>query len=261
LKRHIKLFFDSIGLELSKHIAYKTNFILKILANASADVIAPLFALLIYQNTSGIPGWSFEQYILLTGTLILVSGIGHVFTIKIPMQCIDAIRNGSFDAILTRPFNTLTYLTLTSVDIDGIGSLFTGLFLIIWAYIKLDLGFSMNLVWYLLFLGLAVLFEYSIYVLIAALAFIFVKSWALFQVVFQLKMFAKYPTTIYNPKLQFLITFIIPVAMTAFYPVDVLLNGLRNYGMLWVCIPVIGFYAFTLLVWRYAMKKYTSAGG
>ncbi|MEA3430155.1 MAG: ABC-2 family transporter protein [Nanoarchaeota archaeon] len=260
MNKYLKVWFRAIGLELSRHMAYKANFIMKVLAVMIMDFVGPLVVLLIYQSTPGIPGWTFPQFILFQGTLTLIFGIGHMFMVMIPVQCIEEIRSGTFDKILTKPFKPLTYLTLTSVDIDGVGEVIVGLALIIWAFGALNLGFGVNFLFYLALLAVALLFEYSAHVLIASMAFIAVKSWALFDVLFRLKMFGRYPASIYNPGLQMFLTFIFPIAIAAFYPVEVLLKGM-SISVLWAVLAVVGFSIVTRLFWAYAMKKYTSAGG
>lgn len=260
MNRYLKVWLRAIGLELSKHMAYKANFFTKVLAVMFMDIVGPLVVLLIYQTTAGIPGWSFEQFILFQGTLTLIFGIGHMFMVMIPVFCIEEVRNGTFDKILTKPFKPLTYLTLTSPDMDGVGEVIVGLGLIIWAFAQLQLGMNINFLFYLILLAVAVLFEYSAHVLIASMAFLAVKSWALFDILFRLKMFGRYPTSIYNPALQLFLTFIFPIAIAAFYPAEVLLRGI-SIGVLWVVVAVGGFYIVVRLLWALAMKKYTSAGG
>ncbi|MBW3014784.1 ABC-2 family transporter protein [Candidatus Woesearchaeota archaeon] len=260
MNRYLKVWLRAIGLELSKHMAYKANFFLKVLAVMVMDVVGPLVVLLIYQSTPGIPGWTFPQFILFQGTLTLIFGIGHMFMVMIPVYCIEEVRDGTFDKVLTKPFKPLTYLTLTSADIDGVGEVIVGLGLIIWAFGALQPGFGINFLFYLLLLAVALLFEYAAHVLIASMAFLAVKSWALFDVLFRLKMFGRYPTSIYNPGLQLFLTFIFPIAIAAFYPAEVLLRGF-NISMLWVVGAVVVFFIVTKLLWALAMRRYTSAGG
>ncbi|MBW3015943.1 ABC-2 family transporter protein [Candidatus Woesearchaeota archaeon] len=261
MNRYLKVFFRAVGLELSKHMAYKANFFMKVFAVGLMDVVGPLVIMLIYSTTPGIPGWSFEQFILFQGTLTFIFGLGHMFMVMIPVNCIEQIRDGTFDKTITKPFKPLAYLTLTAIDIDGIGEVLVGLALVVWAYAKLQLGFGVNFLLYLALLLLAIMFEYSAHVFIAAMAFLFVKSWALFDVLFRLKMFGRYPTSIYGPALQLFLTFVFPIAISAFYPVQVLLNGIQGTKIWYVVIAVLGFFIVTKLLWGAAMKNYTSAGG
>ena len=84
----IKLLFKSIETELSKEMVYKWNFIIKILSLISVDIVSPLVTLLIYQKTLGIPGWSFEQFILFQGTFIFVMGFNRMTQISLAWKVI-----------------------------------------------------------------------------------------------------------------------------------------------------------------------------
>ncbi len=262
MKREIKLFFKSWALEIASHMAYKANFITKLFALMLMDIVGPIVILLIYTNTAGIPGWSLEQFILFQGTMTFVFGFGHAFIIMIPVRVLEDVREGQFDRHLLQPFNTLKYFILSSPDVDGLAEMFVGLVLVSWAFAKLNLSiFSINFLIYVLILILAFMFQYAAIIFISALSFLFVKSWALFDILFTLENFARYPLTIYNSTLVFFLTFLFPIAVSAFYPVEALLRGMTLGNLLRIAFPVIISLILTVLFWNKAMKKYSSAGG
>ncbi|MCG2717968.1 MAG: ABC-2 family transporter protein [Nanoarchaeota archaeon] len=243
-------------------MAYKTNFAIKMLAFIIMDMIGPLVALLIYKNTAGIPGWTFEEFILFTGTLTLVFGFGHAAVIMMPARIIDDVRQGHFDKHLLRPFKSLTYFLFSSPDIDGVAEITVGLILVSWAFVKLGLTvFSWNFLIYIFLIIIGFIFQYAVMIMISALAFLFVKSWALFDVFFTLTNFARYPLTVYGGGITFFLTFMFPIAISASYPADALLNGISGFGILKIVLPVFLFLFVSVWFWNMAMKKYSSAGG
>ena len=73
--------------------------------------------------------------------------------------------------------------------------------------------------------------------------------------------FAKYPVTIYNNVVKNIITYIIPFAFAAFYPVKYILTGdnpLFNIGMTVILSIIIMFMG--VIVWNKGIKAYESAG-
>jgi ABC-2 type transport system permease protein len=225
------------------------------------DVLGPLVVFMIYESTPGIPGWTFHEFILFQGTLTFIFGLSHMLFTMIPVQCIDEIRNGTFDKILTKPFKPLTYLTLSSFDLDGVGEVLVGIALVIWAMLKLNLGIGVNFLFFIMMILLALVFEFSLNVLIASMAFVAVKSWALFDLLSSLQMFGTYPVTIYGPGLQFFLSFILPIAISSFYPSQVLLKGITSVNLTYILVSVAFFLFLSLFLWNIAIKKYTSAGG
>ena len=71
MSRLWKYWMKNLALELQKEMIYKLNFFLKVVGLVLADIVAPLITLLIYRSTPGIPGWTFEEFILFQGSFIL----------------------------------------------------------------------------------------------------------------------------------------------------------------------------------------------
>ncbi len=260
--RYLKLFTKSFALELSSELAYKTNFVIKSLSLVLGDFISPLLAILIYNTTLGIPGWSLEQFILFQGTLILISGLTHFLLIMIPYKIIDEIREGTFDKYLIKPYNTLLFFSFSSVNIGGLAETFTGIVLVTWSMIKLDLSiFSFNFLVYIFLIIIGFLFAYSLMVLIAALSFLVVKSEALVSLFFRVLDLARYPVQIYGTGFRFFLTFLVPVAVMSTYPASSLVFGLDYKSVIGAIISVSLFLFISVYLWKKAMMKYSSAGG
>ena len=77
-----------------------------------------------------------------------------------------------------------------------------------------------------------------------------------------LKNFCDYPIQIYSKGLQFLLTFIVPYALTGYYPVANLLG--KDYPNLWIAYisPVIAFVMAinAYIFWHIGLKHYGSTG-
>lgn len=252
----------AISMALSSELAYKGNFILKCAAMALLDLVGPLLTLLIYNTTQGIPGWSFYELLLFQGTLILVFGLGSAFVLDMPFEVIDVIRGGEFDFYLTRPYNTLLYTIATSFDMDGLAEIVVGLAIVTYSMAKLGISIlTTNFLMYLVFVVAGFLVQVAVMTLVSSLAFLVVKSDALMHLYFKISDFVRYPITIYHGGIVFALTFLLPLAVSSFYPAKALLGRLEPLTMLVVLIPVVLFVALSVLLWNAAMKRYTSAGG
>lgn len=262
MRRHFALFKKTFALELAKDMAYKANFFIKFISLIFLDLVGPLIMLIIYKTTSGLPGWTFEEFILFQGTLTFVFGFGHAFLVMFPGRTINSIRGGTFDRFLLNPFNTLLYFLLSSVNIEGIAEMLTGLALIVWASIKLGISVvSLNFLFYVLLILCAFMFQYAAMIFVSAAGVLFIKSHALIDIYYRLAGFARYPLDIYGSGLNFMLTFVFPVAICAYFPVQVLLHGFKVLTIAKVLLPVVGFLILAIFMWKAAMKKYVSAGG
>lgn len=260
--KYMKVMLKSLAMEISSEMAYKWNFIIKLISLIFADIVAPLVVLLIYTHTSGIPGWNFEQFVLFQGTFTLVLGLNHFSQVLIPYKVMYEIREGTFDKYLIKPFKTLALLTITSWDLEGMAEVAVGIGLVSWAMLKLGMSvFSFNFLFYLFSILIAYVFLYCLMVLLASLGFLVIKSYALFDLFWKATDFARYPMDIYGPSLRLILTFIFPIAIASFYPATVLLKGVDLWMMARMIIPIVIIFTITMFAWSSAMKKYASAGG
>ncbi len=256
------LVLKSLALAFNKEMAYKANFIIKVIALMVADFVGPIITTVIYTTTAGIPGWSFEQFLLLQGVFILVMGLMHFSQVAIAWRTVYEVREGTFDRFLTKPYKPLTYLSLTSWDPEGLGETFVGLVIIAYSMVKLSIPIiSVNFLLFLLILALALVFTYSVIVIIASLSFLFIESFGLFNIFFQIMDIARYPSSIYSYGMRFFVAFLVPVTITATGPSIALIRGYSLIDLIWTVIPVIVFLLVSIGVWKAAMKKYASAGG
>ncbi len=260
--RHLRYFFKMCGMILSSDMAYKWNFIIKMVAIVFMDLIGPLVILLIYSTTSGIAGWSFEQFILFQGILTFVIGIGQTFFLHIGYDVMDMVQHGKFDTVLVKPFRPLVQLTLSSLDWEFVPEIFVGIALMVWAFVKLGLPvFALNTLMFLILMILGIIVYYSIIVLISSLAFLVVKAWGLFSLLWRSMDFVRYPLDIYSLPLRNLFTFFLPLGLASFYPAKALFGEVSWLFVGEMVLVVGAFFGISLILWHFAMKKYSSAGG
>jgi ABC-2 type transport system permease protein len=125
---------------LNKEFAYKANFIIMMLGIVINDLIGPMLALIIYGTTVGIPGWTFEQFLLFQGTLIFVYGTGRALAGDFFWKAFEAINRGEFDKYLLKPYNSWLYLMAMGIDWNGFFEAVLGAIIIIYTMTKLHIS-------------------------------------------------------------------------------------------------------------------------
>jgi ABC-2 type transport system permease protein len=256
----LKIWRKSLILAFQDAMAYKGAFFILVLSLFLGDLIIPIVSTLIYQVSAGIPGWSLYEFILFQGSLIIVIGLWHTFFAGLLGDTIVAVKDGTYDKILLKPFNSLAYMTTRGFDLEGIGEILAGLLIVGFALVKLHF-FNWMLLAYAVAILLGALFEYALTIIAASLAFIFVKTWRLYELISSVERFGRYPMGVYNEGIRWTITFIIPVAAASYYPASILLGKEPLIKLAMIAIPVMIFFIASLLCWKFAMRKYGSAGG
>jgi ABC-2 type transport system permease protein len=113
-------------------------------------------------------------------------------------------------------------------------------------------------------LGMAVsacLIYLGIFTAVVSATFWFNDRGSLVSVLHLMQNFSGYPVTIYDPKLRFILSWIIPYAFTAFYPAVQVL-GRKGYGIYAWLTPAIGliFFGLGMFTWKQGVKAYESTG-
>lgn len=259
---YLSLFKTCATTWFMRDFAYKYDFFIKTLAVVFSDIVGPLVALFIYNTTAGLPGWTFYEFLLFQGTLIIVLGLGKTFSSTIPLWVLDAIYEGEFDKYLLKPYSTLLYLMALTVDHYGLAEIGVGVFIVVYSMIQLGISFAtISIPAYIILVIAAFFVHLGANIIVASMGFLAVKSEALLYLYQGMTDFARYPLNVYSVGMRFFLTFLFPIAISSFYPAQVLLKGATLKIMLISILPVAIFFTIALITWSTAMKKYRSAGG
>lgn len=183
------------------------------------------FIWVLLSRFESLAGWTLGQVAFLYGLRLIVHALAGVLTG--PIFSLEAqVRSGEFDRYLLRPLSPLIQFMTQRVEISILGDLLGGLAIFAVANQAIGLAWTPLGV---LYLGLAILggalIEGSVRILIGALSFRTLSSQSLlFLTDSVFSNFANYPLTIFGTVLQYLFTFILPLAFVAFLPTTVLLD-------------------------------------
>ena len=179
----------------------------------------------------------------------------------------ELIRSGRFDLYLTRPIRPLLYMVLSQFQYTFIPRLVLSVVFWLYSMSKLQIDWNPKTVtfYFINILSAFVIFS-AITIFTGTISFWTVKSEEVVSLLtnnnYGLKNYTDYPLTIYSKGVQFVLTFIIPYALTGYYPVASLLGKSVPYPGLsqlspFIAIAVgIGAYLF----WNYGLRHYGSAG-
>jgi ABC-2 type transport system permease protein len=177
------------------------------------------------------------------------------------------VRTGTFDRLLLRPRSVLLQLIGHDFRLGRFGRLAQGLLVLLigaqFAAIEWSLSDVLMTLWAVAG-GIALFF--GLIVLQGGLSFWTIESLEVANVLtYGGVQAAQYPLSLYNDWLRGLLTFVVPLACVAYYPVLTLLDRPDPLGApawLGYVAPLAGFMfaALSLVAWRLGVRHYTSAG-
>ena len=225
------------------------------LLSYAAEILSLLF---IFELVPEINGWDKYQVFFVYGLNLVGFSLWSSFfinTITLPYY----IRRGEFDRFLVRPVSPLTQIMLDGFDDDSFGEFATGIVILIYSWVKLKIS-----PWYLpvaLIAAVSGCFVYAgISILLSSFSFFTVGNADVANFTMQIKDIAKYPMTIYPKVLQFVFTFIFPVAFVAFLPMRMIMGDIGVFLIMLVPLVSGAFYWFSKKIWMLSLRHYGSSG-
>lgn len=172
------------------------------------------------------------------------------------------IVRGDFDILLTRPRSIFVQVLGSQIAYEKIGRVLVVLVLFIYSIIHLITYWSFMKVLLLINVFIAVCIIYlSIFIIGAAFTFITVEGIEAINIFSAgSRQVGQYPMKIYNKYIILFFTFVIPITLVNYYPIEYLCD--RTTNILYVFMPLLTIILFliSLLLFRLGLNKYTSTG-
>jgi ABC-2 type transport system permease protein len=259
LRRYLRVYKAFFVSAFARELEYRANFFAQVIQTIAWVVFFLLILLVIYSNTDSVAGWSRADSIILAGTLFVISGIVSFFTFglyEIPQQ----VRLGTMDFVITKPIDSQFWVSLRKVKFSEIGSLVAGFVTLIVGVTQLTDTPRLDQV-----------FAYSILTVCSALIFYAFNMFLMTLSIFWVRVdnlwilsdsavnVARYPIDIFQPIVQRVLTFGIPIAFLATIPARQLIHQVDwpmvAVGVFWTAILLM----LTRFYWKWATARYTSA--
>lgn len=252
------LFFRNSLISLME---YRINFVFGVLVELGFIVIKLTYVYVVFRVGENINGLTPHNVMLFVGTFIIMSGIYSALLFFNFVKLPELIRTGDLDIYITKPISLQFITTLKSVDISfAVPNIIGGVIVVVigWNQSNIPVN-AANLAGYVGYLMLGVILTYSIFLIPQLLAFWTVKTDGVNDISNALFDFNQMPMTIYNKLVQRAGTFLIPVFLLTNYSPLFLLNGLSKLQLVWGIVAPFIFLIFVRVLWKYALKNYTSA--
>jgi ABC-2 type transport system permease protein len=232
---------------------------------ATSIEILGLYAL--FARFGPVGGWTFGEAALFYALVNIAFSLADMLSRGFEVFGTDFVRTGAFDRVLLRPRAAALQLAGHEVRLSRLGRLLQGFAVLILASrlvpIEWDAAAVAIAVWAVAG-GVALFF--GILVLQATLAFWTVESLEIMNVLtYGGVQAAQYPLNIYAAWFRHLLTFGVPIACVAYYPVLAILKRADPLGAPDWLLPITPvacfvFLGLSFLAWRVGMTRYASTG-
>jgi ABC-2 type transport system permease protein len=243
---------------------YRADFVVRGFIALLWMAVALVPLIVVFGARQQVAGWTFAEALVVVAWFTLLKAILEGAVSPSLTAVVEHVRNGTLDFVLLKPADAQFLVSTAKFEpwrvIDLLGAL------AIFAYAFRLLGrwphpaqFALALV----FLVLATVTLYSIWILVVSAAFWVVKVDNLSYLFGSLFDAGRWPIDVFRGvfrgALRFAFTFIFPLALMTTYPAQALLGKLAPSTALYALGGGVVFATVSRQVWKRALRMYTSA--
>jgi ABC-2 type transport system permease protein len=257
---YAKLLTTLVKINIQQELAYRANAIVSILLNLMWLGWELLSLSIIFSNTATLGGWGPGELIALLGVFRLVNMLMAALIWPNTEKFNTGMRDGSLDYTLLQPVNSLFLISFSRIIVWRVWDLVLAAVLIV-------VGISMsggsatpfNLLSFVLLVASGATIIYSLWIVMMAFTFWFVKFDNNVTILQALLDAGRYPATVYPTWLRLIVTFVVPIAVATTVP----MQALRGDLTWWQVLLFLGVGVASLLVasqvWKAGMRRYSGA--
>jgi len=256
----LKLINVFLKVNLQIALAYRADTLVNILINLMWLGWELIGLSIIFSNTDTLAGWGPGELIALLGVFRLVNMLMVAVIWPATEKFNTSVRDGSLDYTLLQPVNSLFLVSFARIQIWRIWDLILAIALIV-VGIRFSGGapHSLNLFYFLILVVCGVLIIYSLWIVLIALTFWFVKFDNNVTILQALMDSGRYPVTVYPPWLRLIVTYLVPIAVATSIPLQGLrgeINGTQVLVFIGVALAALW---VATRVWKAGVRQYSGA--
>jgi ABC-2 type transport system permease protein len=250
------------GQYVKARMSYKSDFLISLLTGLTATLAGYGFVLVLFTRIPKLKGWSFEEVLFIYGFSLIPMGMFNVVSLNLYEFGETYIVEGKFDRVLLRPVNSLFQILFENFRLESIQEIVIGLIVVGYCAARLKIVWTaMNIILFPVLVFCGAVIYVCIFVIITSVSFWFEDRVGISPPVYNMIVFGRYPITIYNAPVQFLLSWIIPFAFASFYPTTRFLGRTEFLGRFYLVPVVAGVLAtIAVTVWNEGVRHYKSTG-
>ena len=250
--------FFKVNVQMS--LAYRADTVVNILLNLMWLGWELLSLNIIFNNTDTLGGWGLGELIALLGVFRLVNTMMIALIWPNTEKFNQSIRDGSMDYTILQPVNSMFLITFSRITVWRVWDLVLAVVLILLGVNMAEEVTSAAQILTFILLSLSgMIVIYSLWIVLIALTFWFVKFDNNVTILQALMDSGRYPATVYPAWLRIIVTFIIPIALATTIPLQAL-RGELNVTQVFVFLGVsVASFVIASRVWKAGLKQYSGA--
>lgn len=260
MTRYLRLLGVQLKISAAAGMAYRADFLLEGVMTVAwmGLTLLPLFVL--YDGRASVAHWSAGEALVVIAYFMGVRAVLEGLVSPSLTDLTERIRSGSFDYVLLKPVDAQAMMSASRFEPWKLFDLLGAIGLACYAFHRRGVWpTASQLAVGLVLFGTGVLAMYALWVICAAASFWVVRLDNLQYLLSAIFDTARWPVQVFRGGWRFVFTFVIPVAVMTTYPAMALLGQLSGKLALATAGGAVVLALIARVVWRIAIRSYTSA--
>lgn len=263
--RTVGLFWLFVRVSVQNFAAYRFDFIVRFLVSAMHLGAELLAVWTIFHNTRSLNGWRTEHMLVLVGVYRLVAGGIRMSIVPNMRKVLLDIREGTLDFVLLKPINSQVLVSIREFVVWRVSDVLLGAAVAFYGGFLLSQRLSLAAAGlFVLMIAAAFAIIYSLWLMLATLCFWFVRVQNIEMVFWNVFEAGRFPISIYRPWVQWVLTFIVPLAFITTFPAAALAGsdgvaGVPGWSPVAAVLIAAVLLAASSRFWRFGLKHYSGA--
>jgi len=258
--RYFRLASVQLRISAAAAMAYRSDFLLEGALAIAWLALTALPLLVLFDGRSSVAGWDESSALIVIACFMALRAILEGVISPSLTDMVERIRSGAFDYVLLKPVDAQAMISASRFEPWKVFDLLGALALTSYAFwlrgaVPTPHAVALGLV---LFVAGA-LAMYSLWIVCCALSFWVVRMDNLQYLLGSIFDVARWPVQVFRGVWRMVFTFVIPVAVMTTFPSMALLGTLDPRTALATVGGAAALLVLSRLVWRAAIRSYTSA--
>ncbi|MDQ3341344.1 MAG: ABC-2 family transporter protein [Myxococcota bacterium] len=260
MRRYLRLAAVQARISAAAGMAYRSDFLIEGVMTVAWAALTLLPLVVLYDGRDSVAGWDVSEALIVMAYFMAVKAVLEGVISPSLIDLVERIRSGAFDYILLKPVDAQAMISASRFEPWKIFDILAAIGLASYAFYRRgEVPALSNIALGLVMFGAGVLAMYSIWIVFASASFWVVRLDNLTFLIGAIFDTARWPVHVFRGVWRVIFTFVFPIAVMTTYPAMALLGTLDAETALATLGGTALLLVISRLVWRTAIRNYTSA--
>jgi len=260
VRRYVRIFREFFRACFVEELEYRSEFLGNLISSFFGIGIAVLTVNIFFYQTDQLGGWTYADVLVLLGVFNTLRGmIDFALRPNMP-RLLEHVRRGTLDYILTKPVDSMFYVSFRHLVFWRLIDVLLGLGVIGYGLmVKRYIPSLFDVLIFLITIAASFVLIYSLWMMLMTTSFWVIRIDDLSFIFDSFFETARFPIGMYRGLVRIVLTYVLPAAVITNMPA---LSLLGKWNMATAFIAVLLALVFLWLArrfWRFALRFYTSA--